>query len=86
MRFGLSHWLKKRRLISKYLIDYIINTQTLFHKGIYLSNKNMSQNLLSMLKSNYYNLLQTIKWLNRRLRELKKNLRFWQFLTNIKTL
>ena len=35
-----------------------MNTKILFHRGVYLSEKNLGQNFFSTLKSNYHNFLE----------------------------
>ena len=45
-QFGLSHQLKKGRLVSKQLVYYTTNTKSLFHRGLCLSGKNLDQNPL----------------------------------------
>ena len=59
VHFGLCHWLKKKKLISKRLVYYATNTKSLFYRGVCLFGKNLGQNPFSMSKSNGYNLLKT---------------------------
>lgn len=57
---------QKRRLVSKRLIHYTIDTKSLFYRGIYLSRENLGQNLLSILILNCHNFsdnsTQTENW------------------------
>lgn len=59
LEFDLSHQLKKKKLVSKQLVYYISNANSLFHRGVYLSKKNMGQNSSFLSKSICHNPLGT---------------------------
>lgn len=50
---------QKKRLVSKWLMHYIINIESLFYKGVYLFRKNIGWNSLFRSKLDCHNLLKT---------------------------
>lgn len=48
----------KKGLVSKQLMSNITNTKSLLHREIYLSGKNIGQNLLFASKLNCHNVLE----------------------------